>query len=63
MDDLLHNKLSVNRKKYKTSGWNEMVEMSFQPLLTCFFVINTFICCVINHRICIQSYAMCPELA
>ena len=48
---------------YKTSGWNEMVEMTFQPLLTCFFAINTFICCVVNHRICIQSHAMCLKLA
>ena len=45
-------------KKCKTSDWNEMVEMTFQPLLTYFFAINTFICCVIKHRICIQNYAV-----
>ena len=35
--------LMLIEKKYKTSnGWNEMVEMTFQPMLTYSFATNTF---------------------
>ena len=40
-----------------------VVEVSFHPLVERIFLINTYIYCVINHRICIQIYAMFPELA